>query len=362
MAKQIVKTNGRDNYFEFIRGICIICVVLIHSQNGITQADLTTNSFDYNYWLISRQFINFPVAIFVFITAYFTNITKISQRPVKYFISRVKRLVIPFLFWSLFYSAINVVKQGVSVDATKITVDIIEGRAATPLYYIVILLQLLILTPILISCLKNKYLNLMAFSITPIYLIIIYTYIYVTKQQIRHYESVFPAWLIFYYLGLYIKINGFKIKKTQRNVKRALVLLGGTLLFSIIECYLMLYLQLPVGFASSQIKISSFVYSISIINLIFVLKDSFNLKKDSINLEKDNFVTKIGNCSYGIFYIHYFYIMIFSEVITYIPFLNKITPLYQLIQLLVILTLSISSIIITNKLIGKKLASKFLGF
>jgi len=54
--------------------------------------------------------------------------------------------------------------------------------------------------------------------------------------------------------------------------------------------------------------------------------------------------------------------MIFSEVITYIPFLNKITPLYQLIQLLVILTLSISSIIITNKLIGKKLASKFLGF
>lgn len=350
-----MKTKEKDNYFEFIRGICIICVMLIHCQNGIEYEDSEIYWFNYYYWLIFRQFINFPVAVFVFLTAYFTNITRVTQNPIKYYKSRVSRLLVPFLIWSIIYSSISVVKLGFHVNLIRIILKIIVGQASAPLYYIVVLIQLVLITPLLINCLKNKYLNLMVFCITPIYLIISYAYTYVTKDQLPLYATLFPAWLIFYYTGLYIKINGFVIRQKNKAVSHAFVLIGCALLFSIAECYLMLYLGFSAASATSQIKISSFLYSLTIINLIFVLKE-YGIKT------KESFVTKIGNYSYGIFYVHCFWLLLVSKAMSYIPFIHSILPVYQLIELLAILALSMLSIIITDKIIGKKLASKYLGF
>ena len=350
-----MQIKARDSYFEFIRGLCIICVVFIHAQNGIAYKDGATFSWNYDYWLIFRQFINFPVAIFVFLTAYFTDIKKVEEKPWGYLGKRGKRLLIPFLVWSLFYTAISVVKQGFHIDIIKLGTNIIVGQASTPLYYIVVLIQLVLITPLLIRCLKNKYLNLMAFLITPVYLILIYSFSYLAKHQIPHYEAVFPAWFIFYYTGLYIKIKAPVIRKKQRSIAKAITIVVGALIFSIAECYLMLFLGFPVGFATSQIKVSSFVYSISIVNLIFVLKD--NIKT------KESLITKLGNYSYGIFYIHCFYLMIISVVMSYIPLVYNILPLYQVIEVVAALTLStFTIIIITNKIMGKKLSSKLFGF
>lgn len=349
-----MRINGRDSYFEFIRGLCIICVVFIHAQNGMDYKEATTFSWNYDYWLIFRQFINFPVAIFVFLTAYFTDITKVAEKPWEYQSKRGKRLLIPFLVWSLFYTGLSVVKQGFHIDIISLLFNIIVGQASTPLYYIVVLIQLVLITPLLIRCLKNKYLNLMAFLITPVYLILIYSFSYITKHQIPHYEAVFPAWFIFYYTGLYIKIKAPRIREKQRSIAKACIIVVGALLFSIMECYLMLYLGFPVGFATSQIKVSSFVYSLSIVNLIFTLKD--NIKT------KESLVTKLGNYSYGIFYIHCFYLLIISKVMSYIPLVYNILPLYQVIEVVAALTLSTFTIIITNKIMGKKLSSKLFGF
>ncbi|MBU3142613.1 acyltransferase [Clostridium sp. CF012] len=350
-----MKTKDKDNYFEIIRGICIICVVLIHSQNGIEYKDSGIYSFNYDYWLIGRQFINFPVAVFVFLTAYFTNITKVTESPLRYYKSRGSRLLIPFLVWSILYSALSVVIGGFNIDIVSILLKIVEGQASTPMYYIVVLMQLVLITPILIRCIGNRYLNLMVFLITPIYLILIYAYSYVTKHQMPLYGTLFPAWLIFYYLGLYIKIKGYPITIKVKPVGKALIIVLGVSLFSIIECYLMIYLGFEDGFASSQIKISSFLYSISIINLILVLKDNHHKTMQ-------NAIVKIGNYSYGIFYVHCFWLLIINVVIVKIPFIHNLLPVYQLTQVTAALALSIACIIVTNKIIGKKLSSKYLGF
>jgi len=348
-------TKQKDSYFEFIRGLCIICVVLIHSQEGIIYKDAITYSWNYDYWLIFRQFINFPVAIFVFLTAYFTDITKVIERPRSYLSKRGNRLLIPFIVWSLFYSFITIVNQGFHINIIKIGLSIILGRASTPLYYIVVLVQLVLITPWLIRCVKNKHLNLMAFLVTPAYLIIMYSFSYITKHQIPHYETVFPAWFVFYYLGLYIKIKGPIIRKKQRSIAQASIIVVCALLFSIIECYLMLYLGFPVEFATSQIKVSSFVYSLSIINLFFVVKEN------DIKI-KEGIVTKIGNHSYGIFYMHCFWILIISKLMNYIPFIYNILPIYQIIEVSAAIALSTLSIVITSKIMGKKSSSKLLGF
>lgn len=63
-------SNEKNIYWQSVRGICILAVVLIHSLQ----------CYDFNNGIvIIRQIINFAVAIFVFMAGYFVNIDKVSS-------------------------------------------------------------------------------------------------------------------------------------------------------------------------------------------------------------------------------------------------------------------------------------------
>ena len=61
----------KDLYWQMIRGICILAVIMIHCPSGQGYSTL-----DYHTWIILRQVINFPVAIFVFLSGYFMTAEK----------------------------------------------------------------------------------------------------------------------------------------------------------------------------------------------------------------------------------------------------------------------------------------------
>lgn len=63
MERQITK---KSQYWQMVRGICILAVIMIHCPSGQNYTDL-----DYTVWVILRQFINFPVAMFIFLAGYF---------------------------------------------------------------------------------------------------------------------------------------------------------------------------------------------------------------------------------------------------------------------------------------------------
>lgn len=73
----------RSQYWQMIRGICILAVVMIHCSTGQGYSEL-----EYFGWVVLRQLINFPVAIFVFLSGYFMTPEKISD---KYSIFLTKR-------------------------------------------------------------------------------------------------------------------------------------------------------------------------------------------------------------------------------------------------------------------------------
>lgn len=83
MAEDIRVTKTKNVYWQYVRAICIICVVLIHCKTGIGYKDSGSESWNFHYWLIMRQFINFPVAIFVFLSGYFINIKTFSKTNIK---------------------------------------------------------------------------------------------------------------------------------------------------------------------------------------------------------------------------------------------------------------------------------------
>lgn len=69
----------KREYWQSVRGICILAVVLIHSLGG----------FDYSVgydaeFIILRQVINFAVATFVFMSGYFVPVEKICNKDFSY--------------------------------------------------------------------------------------------------------------------------------------------------------------------------------------------------------------------------------------------------------------------------------------
>ena len=55
--------NEEEKYWlgQCLRGLCILCVVAIHSQTG---SAYPRNSFSFHYWVVLRQILNCAVPVF----------------------------------------------------------------------------------------------------------------------------------------------------------------------------------------------------------------------------------------------------------------------------------------------------------
>lgn len=69
----------KREYWQSIRGICILAVVLIHSLGGFDYFTCYNVEF-----VILRQIINFAVATFVFMAGYFVNTDALSAKEFSY--------------------------------------------------------------------------------------------------------------------------------------------------------------------------------------------------------------------------------------------------------------------------------------
>lgn len=348
-------TKTKEPFWQIIRGICIIFVVLIHCKSGIGYEKIPIDSWNFDYWIIMRQFINFPVAIFIFLAGYFVNIEKVKESAHSFIRNRIVRLLIPFLIWSTFYTLLTVFLAGGKVAVFDSLFKLIFGLSSIQLYFIPVLLQLAVLTPFLIKSIQTNRGTKLLLLITPLYLIGLYAYAIIFKSQFAFYQTFFPAWFIFYYAGLWVKIKGYRPLFKRNQLFNSILCCFTGLSISIVEGYGLLALGFPEDFATIQIKVSSIFYVFTIINLLMVIKPSM------ANSEC-KWLKYLGDNSYGIFYIHLFWIMISYIILSFVPFIGEILPAYQLIQVTFVVILSCLSIFIIKKIIGKKSACKFLGF
>lgn len=312
-------------YWQSIRGICILAVVLVHSLGG----------FDYSTgygteFVVLRQIINFAVATFVFMAGYFVNIDTLSDKEFSYkhWINyRGGRLCIPFMIWSLLYSGLellNTVHSGNEIHWFGFVCRFIVGKSSTPFYYIVVLVQLTVITPWLVKIVKRNGIgSRILWLVTPVYLVYLYTWNYIVGTSPRLYETLFPAWFGFYYLGIQVRC-GWKLKCSGYAVTGALAL-------SCIEAVGLRAAGFDIGFYTSQITVGSFLYSVTIIGWL--------LKKNENNRSGCHLLSKIGDCSYGIFYIHMVVLMIVGRFI-------KCENWYAYWILRFVLTVAISCIIV----------------
>ncbi|MBU3111060.1 acyltransferase [Clostridium lacusfryxellense] len=344
--------ENKDLFFQKVRGISIIAVVLIHAL-GMTYKG------DTNIILILRQFINFPVAIFFFISGYFIKQSKfINVKNIKNFItSRLIRITIPYLVWSIL--SIIFISNSYNFNLKKICISLLMGQVVAPYYFIIVMIQLILITPIVTKVMRNNAVSKLLWFITPVFLVQFYIIQIIFKINIMssmYYALPFVMWFSFYYYGIVIGNKPEKEAKISSNIKINIKLYVVFLVASIIEAQILNSKFELFGFAQSQLKISSLVCTFFLINVFIGSKSRIRHAK------ANDILVKIGDNSFGIFLIHIFILMIVSKIGAYIlkthsyPF--YITIMFALITLIV----SYLGIVVVKKIIPKKYSRKILGF
>lgn len=333
--------NMKDNYFQVIRAICIMAVILIHLKAGTSE----TGTLD--YWIVFRRIINFPVAVFFFLSGYFVNKNKVKEDSLTFIMTRSLRLLIPLFIWGFVYNFFS--SKDLIFNLTFVARSIL-GLTAAHLYFIVVLIQLVILTPLLIKLvdLNNKCINIFLLSITPLFLIILYIANIVYGINIPYYTTFFVGWFIYYYLGILLRKLNLDFDKIKTS--KLLVLSLISLAISIGEAFLLK--DKAIFLSTTQLSFSNIIYSISLIFLILKVH-----KTNAIN--STNILVLIGNYSFGIYFIH---LAIMKVVNTYIFDFSNLPEFIAYQTITFILVLIISSILVVTgaRLLGKKY-SKYLG-
>lgn len=258
--------------------------------------------------------MNFPVDMFFFISGFFMKpVDKITD----FYKKRLPRLVIPYLFYTCAYLGIRLIfGNGLSVKG--VVVAFVMGTASTPLYYIVVLTYFTLLAPFLMKAVDNKKLSMIILCSTPAFLVLAYI-IRFFGVDIWNYLKYTPVWLSFYYLGMYIKAN-----KPVFNRKVLWTLLPISYVTELTSTYLLGKIS---GFnAYTQLRFSGAFYSLILILLVY------DYSKNNHSNDRFKWLTKIGDDSYAIYYMHCACLMVFTRIIKFGD--KTILPLYRLCELL----------------------------
>lgn len=348
----------KDEYWQGVRGIAVLAVVFIHCRNG-----LNYDGFQQYFWLAERSIVNFPVSVFLFMSGFFVrdarDLISCSGRKTFYY-KKLRRVLLPYITWSILYSAIDIVASSISGHGSsfsKYFIDFFLGGAAPQLYYCVVLIQLITITPLLVRQIEREITSLFILCITPIYSLIMSMFAFKTGEPPHWYSIPFIAWISVYYLGILIKNK--KLDELYNDTKRHLsflIILGIGAQF-IVSC-MMKQFGVSLGYVVSQNKFTSILYSIIIIAL-FVRRTGWTFVSK---------FRKIGDYSYGIFLVHYvfiygFKVMVISVNNRLINGLLMCLPIDQIVEMVIVLLLSILVIkmvkVITK---GNNMISMLLGF
>lgn len=281
---------GKSSWWQFIRAVCIIAVIMIHCPNAI---GLQHNNLQFQLYFFLRSTINFPVAIFLFMAGYFTNIEKCSNNMKCYIINRGGHLLIPYLVWSIVYLCVSMA-YGEKVTLLTALSRLVRGAAAGHLYYMVVLLQLTLITPLLLK--GKKKISRLLWILTPVALIPVY-YAAITTGRIPWYlDTIFPLWFGFYWLGIQIRSANPKTKQFLLRIGTLPCLLSAFVI-NLAESAILLYQRITPSLYLSQNRIGGFIYALVLIGVFYRMSNK-KVRCISRNLKWT------GDNSYAVYFSH----------------------------------------------------------
>jgi len=347
--------KDRDLSFDAFRGVAIIAVVAIHAIDIVFWKRYSQAGGWNCFFLVTyRQLLNFAVPAFIFISGYW-----LSKKPIEsltdykvFLLRRLPRVLIPYLFWSSILLGYESIKTH-HTDVQQIIFKLLTGRATTIYFFIIVIAQLYIITPLL------QYINRKWYGLILVLILNIIGLLsaYLSRLYFNYWipvSSAFYSWIIFYEIGLLIGNRKHKISTPKNAHIFILPAILICLLLSGLEASILLSKYDNWYFAIAPVKYSSLLYSVCIIFGFLFVRERFS--------HWPKWLATIGYCSFGVYLIH-------------IPVLNQIANLvqkshtiysFQLLYQFTVVALTILTcfviISITRRLLPKPFCVKALGF
>ena len=302
----------KNGYIQMMRAVAIIAVVAIHNcPEGLDGVYI-------------RPFVNFSVALFLFLSGYLTREEKIKDLS-GFYKKRIVRVMVPYVIWSLIYTFV----RGYSFDV--FLEKFFTAQCCGVFYYLIVYVQLVILTPLLYRISHTKYRNYV-YLITPIAILFIYLYVLGDNDlEYPYYIISFVEWVAYYYFGLAFHFQGEPLKcrrliQTGKAHKWMLVgLYAATLILQYAES-LLWYYNGELAMAKTQVKISSLLSSFATILLVMYYKET-------VAVSQTNMLVLIGDDSFAIYLSH----MLILDLLNDYTHFNYVSGIILVILLEVVL-------------------------
>jgi peptidoglycan/LPS O-acetylase OafA/YrhL len=352
LSYHTIMQKDRDISFDAFRGLAIITVVAIHSWRCPT-----TGGWSLFFIVTYRQLLNFAVPAFIFISGYW-----MAKKPIRslgdyraFLTRRLSRILIPYLFWSSILLGYEAIKTH-DIDVQQIIFKLLTGRATTIYFFIMVISQLYIITPLLQYINRKRYGLMLVLILNVISLLSAY----LSRLYFNYWipvSSAFYSWVIFYEIGLVVDSSDNKIfaaKKVQLFILPAILV---CLLISGLEASILLskYDNLSARyFAVAPVKYSSFLYSVCIITAFLHIRKHLS--------HQPKFLAALGYYSFGIYLIHIPVLNQVANLVQKSSTIYSFQPLYQFIVVSITISICFAVISITRKLLPEPFCHKILGF
>ncbi len=325
-------TKHLDDTIQVYRALAIIAVVIIHT---IPMGE---------WQVYCRPFVNFAVAMFLFLSGYLTHEKK-EWAPL--YRRRISRVMIPYLIWSTVYC----LPKLVTGQFLGFLFQLGTGDAAYPFYYIFVYVQFVLFTPLIIRLAKSRYCFL-GWCVTPIFIVCSIYVPRLTHCSLNIWQSIICkdiclGWFCFYYLGLVLGNKGF-----GNNHNPVFKIIKNTSLLALVVLYILslvfqmmeinYWLNFGIQNCGSQLNLTAIVSSVLFCAI------AFRLLGKNFRIMHSRILTIIGDYSFGIYLSHVFVIIKLSR---YIGLYNNLP---YLVNSVVVLIVSFALCYVLSKLLGRK--------
>ena len=257
--------------------------------------------------------------------------------------------------WSVILLGYAAIREH-KIDMYQIIFKLMTGRAAAPYYpyyFIVVITQLYIMTPLL------HYINRKPYGLTLVILLnmIGLLALYLSRLKIIFHLPItlpFFFWIIFYEMGLLIGNRADRLFPPKHLRFLILPCLLASIVIMELEGYVIISKFSDTFFAVSITRYSSFLYSVFVILGFLVLREHIN--------RWPGFLVVLGRYSFGIYLIH---MSVLNKVFKYtqtIDVVYSFQPLYQLIVISATILACFVFFNIARKLLSEPFCENILGF
>lgn len=303
--------NQRLKWVDWLKALAIIGVIGIHCTSILLDNNFLF-SFKWYQGVICGSIFRYAIVTFIMASGYLL-LRKVQ--PITVIPKRLKRILIPFIFWLILYAIIKVAFKGV-IGPTWNIFDLLTFIArgfldplgvSVQFWYIYMILGLYVLSPILSRWIQNAKLEEIEYLLL-IWAIISLVQFIGLKSLLLDYLRYFTGAIGYFVLGYYltIKDNSY-LKNPYFGLKLfiigSLITIIGTITLShIIGHQTLFFIQL------GDLTPGAFLQGVGLFIILY------NMDYERIPPRINTYITKISKDSYGIYLVNILIVNVLNKI------------------------------------------------